>query len=64
MTQWEPPHENLPQLKEKENIINMKAKMESNQTIQLDLYNYIAFPREINLYTGGQVVYHTKLLGE
>ena len=37
MTQWEPPHENLPiTQREIENIINTAKKMESNQTIQLD----------------------------
>ena len=38
------PHENLPiTQREIENIINTAKKMESNQTIQLDLYNYIVF---------------------
>ena len=37
MTQWEPPHENLPiTQREIENIINTAKKMESIQTIQLD----------------------------
>ena len=37
MTQWEPPHENLPiTQREIEDIINTAKKMESNQTIQLD----------------------------
>ena len=37
MTQWEPPHEDLPiTQREIENIINTAKKMESNQTSQLD----------------------------
>ena len=65
MTQWEPPHENLPiTQREIENIINTAKKMESNQTIQLDCVELCCVLREMNLYTTGQVAYNgTKFLG-
>ena len=53
MTQWEPPHENLPiTQREIENIINTAKKMESNQTIQLRLFAelYCILERNTSLY--------------
>ena len=62
MTQWEPPHENLPiTQREIENIINTAKKNgRAIKLFKLDLYNYV---RNESLYNG-QVAYHgTKFLG-